>query len=113
MNEIIYRQGDVAIRKIERLPIAAQTPIDRDGGRIVLAYGEVTGHAHAILEPDTDVRFMGTAELAQRFLEVLAEVGVRLVHEEHDTIDLPAGTYEVIRQREYDLANGNTRMVAD
>lgn len=109
----IFRQGDVLIRRVEALPKAAQTPIARDNGRIVLAYGEVTGHAHAILDPDTDVLFMGTATLEQRFLQVLAEGGVNLVHEEHDTINLPPGAYEVVRQREYDLANGNTRLVAD
>lgn len=109
----MYRQGDVAIIKVDHLPLAAQSPIARDQGRIVLAYGEVTGHAHAILEPETDVRFMSDAQVTSRFLEVLAEGGVKLVHEEHDTIELPQGTYKVVQQREYDLASGSIRNVAD
>lgn len=62
----------------------------------MLAYGEVTGHAHAIADPaaelvltDDDVRFL------------LAEAEVALRHEEHSTITIPPGVYEVRGQREY------------
>jgi hypothetical protein len=109
---MLYRQGDVALRRIDSIPTDA-TPIPRHGGRHVLAYGEVTGHAHAIAAPDTDVEFLAGTDLEARFLRVLAEGGVSLIHEEHDTIVLPAGEYEVIRQREYDLASGTMRRVAD
>lgn len=92
-----YRQGDIFITSVDEIP-ADVKPIDRDSGRIVLAYGEVTGHAHAIL--DRDAELVGT-ELDERFLRVLSDGGVDLVHEEHDTIHLPAGAYEIRRQREY------------
>ena len=42
----MYRQGDVLI-----VPIKAfrrNWPVGREAGRVVLAHGEVTGHAHAI-----------------------------------------------------------------
>lgn len=47
-----YRQGDVLLERIEKMP-AGLTAAKRDAGRVVLAYGEVTGHAHALTEPGT------------------------------------------------------------
>lgn len=44
-----FRQGDVALVRIGTLP-ANLTAVPLDRGRIVLAYGEVTGHAHAIAD---------------------------------------------------------------
>ncbi|OGT54434.1 MAG: hypothetical protein A3E01_02990 [Gammaproteobacteria bacterium RIFCSPHIGHO2_12_FULL_63_22] len=43
----MYRQGDVLIVPAKAIPKGVE-PISRDKGRVVLAYGEVTGHAHAI-----------------------------------------------------------------
>lgn len=43
------RQGDVQIQQVTKLP-AGCTEIKSEGGRIVLAHGEVTGHAHAIYD---------------------------------------------------------------
>lgn len=59
MTEKQYRQGDVLLRRVEALP-ANVRPKQSDEERIVLAYGEVTGHAHAIdatLEPDGSSKF--------------------------------------------------------
>jgi hypothetical protein len=64
---------------------------------VVLAYGESTGHAHAIAEDEAEM--LQTEEA--RFLRVLAEGGVSLIHEEHATITVPPGEYEVVLQREY------------
>ncbi len=44
MMHEIYRQGDVLIRRIQNLPKQTATP--RLNG--ILAYGEVTGHAHKV-----------------------------------------------------------------
>ena len=103
-----YRQGDVLI--IPTRTILTNTrPVPRDRGRIVLAYGEITGHAHAITSKDA--RLLEGDQLNVRFLEVLAEGGVALRHEEHDTVTIPRGTYRVVRQREY--APEAIRNVAD
>ena len=42
----LYRQGDVLLRQVAKLPAKATSV--KNEGRIVLAHGEVTGHAHAI-----------------------------------------------------------------
>lgn len=94
----IYRQGDVLIRRIDALPVTELQPIARDKGRVVLAYGEVTGHAHAIVDPG--VNFLINQQTLERYLEVKDPVAF-LRHEEHSEIQLPAGLYQIIQQREY------------
>jgi hypothetical protein len=101
----IYRQGDVAIIECARISVSKQ--IEREAGRIVLAHGEVTGHAHAIASMDATL-FMDDATL-DRYLDVRAPVV--LDHEEHGQIELPSGFYEVRRQREY--RPEGLRLVAD
>lgn len=94
----IYRQGDVMIRQVAKLPKDA-TEVQTKG-RIVLAYGEVTGHAHAITEREAKEYTMAEAAGAvRRFLKVVSEATVR--HEEHAPIPLPPGVYEIVQQREY------------
>jgi hypothetical protein len=93
-----YRQGDVLLVEIGR-PIRTGSPIDLVDGRIILALGEVTGHAHAIRADDGGARFF-EGERNRRYL-MLTEIG-RLEHEEHGAIVLEPGWYEVRQQREYD-----------
>lgn len=108
----MYRQGDVLIAPLAESAVPA-TALDapsepRDGrGRLVLALGEVTGHAHAVVGPGRLVRE------ASAFGPMLLHVpeGARVVHEEHAAISLPKGWYRVIRQREY--VPGSIRIVAD
>ncbi len=111
----IVRQGDVLVARIDALP-ANLKPIPREAGRIVLAHGEVTGHAHAVFEPHAthfsapDESASAPALAAVTYLEV-KEAMAALTHEEHATIQLPPGTYKVVRQREYSPAA--LRNVAD
>ncbi len=94
----IYRQGDVLIRQLPSLP-AGTTP-EKKADRIVLAYGEVTGHAHAIAPREAKAFTMADAAGAvRRFLTVAKKAFVR--HEEHAPIPLPPGVYEIVQQREY------------
>lgn len=93
MKNAIYRQGDVLIRRIKSLPTQKAQP--RLTG--ILAYGEVTGHAHRVEDPAlAEVLEVGKG----LFLRVGSE-GVRIVHEEHAPVSLPAGDYEIEIQREY------------
>ncbi len=102
MSDIVkFRQGDVLVTRIEEFP-AGLEPVDRDRGRIVLAYGEVTGHAHAIADRAAELfSAADMSEMEGRFLLVEAEEGVVLAHEEHSTLVIPPGMYRVQRQREY------------
>lgn len=94
----MYRQGDVLIRQVAAIPASATDNTPQ--GRIVLAYGEVTGHAHAIAEGEArEFTMQEAANIVRRFLSVTAEAVVR--HEEHAPIQLPPGVYEIVQQREY------------
>jgi hypothetical protein len=100
----MWRQGDVLIMQADKVKPGAEVP--RDKGRVVLAYGEVTGHAHAIKTPAAKLYELATPAadaaalaLGERILR--SRTGMRLQHEEHDEIKLPAGSFLVRHQREY------------
>ncbi|WP_406864089.1 hypothetical protein ABZO31_28110 [Streptomyces sp. HUAS MG47] len=108
----MYRQGDVLLVPAAEDAVPAHVKRakgePRDArGRLVLALGEVTGHAHAIPGPGRLVREPGP------WGPLLLELpeGGRLVHEEHAPIVLPKGWYRVLRQREY--VPGAYRVIAD
>jgi len=117
---LTIRQGDVALIQVASLPQGC-TLVPLDKGRIVLAYGEVTGHAHAIADHGIDERAAEIADAAiararlwvapsgERFLEVREPVTLR--HEEHTQHTIPPGIYKQPAQVEYTPAE--LRRVAD
>lgn len=104
VNRVVYRQGDILLIKQDHLPADAE-PQESKPHRIVLAYGEATGHAHAI-----GTEFAKSYVVAgETFVD--AKAGAVLVHEEHGQIRLEPGVYRVVRQREY--AERKVRFVHD
>lgn len=93
------RQGDVLLVPCKSIPKAAK-PVLRDKGRVVLAYGEVTGHAHAITSPHAALFSMQSFGRKMNYLSV--EETVKLGHEEHDEHEVTPGNYRVVQQREFD-----------
>ncbi len=90
--------------------ILGLSPVARDArGRLVLALGEVTGHAHAVVGPGELYR--SADPLAPGCLHVPS--GARVVHEEHGAISLPRGWYRVMRQREYVPGAFRVQVVGD
>ena len=63
----------------------------------VLAEGEVTGHSHRFAVPAEAGLFRVGTSL---YVDVLVD-HAELIHQEHGTIRLPRGPYEVRIQREY------------
>src|SRR5574337_330311 len=119
-NNLIFRQGDVLIMQVKSLPTGLRpAPLDKDGA-IVLAFGEQTGHRHAIydhiMQPEVTpgeadeiaeaaiARAQSKARLwaapdGSRYLEV--SEAVTLSHEEHTAHTLPPGIYKLPVQMEY------------
>ncbi len=90
----MYRHGDVLL--VEAV-VRTDAPIIRpDAGRNILAYGEVTGHAH-VLERDDAVVY-GYDKTSP--LQVKVVKTAPLTHEEHYTINLPAALYDLPEQVE-------------
>jgi hypothetical protein len=126
MMKSVIRQGDVALRPVSKLPEGCKE-ISPDGNRIVLAYGEVTGHAHAIYdhlpltnEHATEItdaaiaRAKAKARLVvapdgNRYLEVMETVNLK--HEEHTAHEIKPGFYHLPTQMEYEPSE--LRRVAD
>ena len=92
-----YRQGDVLLCAVDEIPPRAKR-VPRDGDRVVVAEGELTGHAHAF--PAKRVKLFRERQSQRSFLTIV-EGGARLSHEEHGSILVPEGCYELRRQREY------------
>lgn len=88
----VYRQGDVVIRKL-----AKTYADDVQEHQSILARGELTGHAHRL----TDGEWQCDGETLVVITYALLE------HEEHSTIRLPPGVYEIFQQRELDPFNIN------
>jgi len=92
----LFRQGDVLLERIDKLPKGVKN--QRVKGKVVLAYGEVTGHHHAIHKGK--VKVFRHPETQATYIEV-AEAIAALTHEEHAPILLDPGFYKVDIQREY------------
>lgn len=107
----MYRQGDVLLIEVPSIPEGAKE-VPRDGD-LILQHGEVTGHAHRIpsrhakiYHAETDRRFMKVGGAKSK-----SEV-VELNHEEHSTVIIPVGLYEVTIHAEYEPGE-LPRQVAD
>lgn len=83
------RQGDVILMPVTKIT-------GKKLSHLILAAGEVTGHAHRISE--------GCAELYDHngvlYLRVLSKTAL-LTHEEHQELHIPQGDWLVKIQREY------------
>lgn len=127
-----FRQGDVLGWPVDPnnvFGLADAEEVADDNGRIILAYGEVTGHAHAIadhnpvmLDPETIVanaimkargegRKARLLKVASGDLYLEVTEPVNLTHEEHTPHNLPAQLYELPIQ--VDFTAGMARQVAD
>src|SRR5574337_1395879 len=113
------RQGDVALVRVSSLP-AGCTQVEGQEKKIVLAWGEQTGHHHRIedhiMQPEvtpgaadeiaeaaiarakTKARLWAAPD-GTRYLEV--SEAVTLSHEEHTAHTLPPGIYKLPVQMEY------------
>lgn len=100
----MYRQGDVLIMDVSMAPLTKWQAEQLKPSGPVLVYGETTGHAHRVEGADV-------LEFADDQKIIRAATPFRVVHEEHDTIEIPEGTYRVVRQREYD--ENEVRYVSD
>jgi len=105
VNRPIFRQGDVLLVAVEEAPEGERRKAER--GRLVLAYGEVTGHHHSVAAQDAELIDAGAEGV---FLRIMT--ATPLEHQEHGAITLAPGDYRVTRQREY-APGALPRQVAD
>jgi hypothetical protein len=103
MNQL--QHGDVNLQRIASVPDGAKK-VERENGRYVLMRGETTGHAHTI-EDEIEL-FENDGVLYMRNAS-----DVEVTHEEHKTLEVPAGIWEVTPTHEYDHFAEAARKVMD
>jgi hypothetical protein len=101
-NKKIIRHGDVLLRESNKIPTGTKQLRTK-----IVAEGEATGHNH---------KFQGQVliyetEQGQKFVDAKEEL--QLTHQEHKTIHVPAGIYEVIQEQEFDPFQSEIQRVRD
>jgi len=98
-------QGDLLIRKIEKLPVNIKQ-VSAQNGNYIVAHSE-TGHHHVIAERP-NVMLYASDDLMVSYLQVVEatdEVETFIKHlrsfDTHEPILFNPGIYELRRQREY------------
>lgn len=93
-----WRQGDIYfVRLDEEVDSAKSTPV-KSG---IIAKGETTGHAHRVSPSSIAAGALLSLVGRSMFLRS-PEAGTTIVHDEHGPIKLPAGSYAVVLQQEFD-----------
>jgi len=106
----MYRQGDLLFVLIDQPTVPDARPVE-DG---TLAEGEATGHAHRLAPEDLKQGKATVYDYGSESLVIDACDEVRVTHEEHRTLTLPAGRWAVRRQQEYTPSSaGESEDVAD
>ena len=116
-----YQQGDVVLYKVSEEDFDKARLYHRDKThhrRAALAYGEETGHCHAIYMKDMLDNAEVTLCKSQTWSRdneglIVLNKPVQLKHEEHNTITLEPGYYLQRIVKEYDHISGITRGVID
>lgn len=111
-----YQQGDVIIKQVSIIPLDLIEVKEHK----ILQYGETTGHAHKFdlksnLHLFIDPLFKDDSKritpLHRKFLQI--NEPCELKHEEHNTIIIDTGLYEIDIVREYDYEKDEIVRVVD
>lgn len=110
------RHGDIVVSLIpesEAKKLLKQTSKEiAESKETVLAYGEVTGHAHRVTPDGVVANVDRPAEQGGKINLLYVEEGTKLSHEEHRTFKLPKGLYAFGQKRQYsDSTQGWERVV--
>jgi hypothetical protein len=92
-----WRQGDIYFVKVDEEPRSDGTPV-KNG---IIAKGETTGHAHRV-SPSSMAQGALLSLIGRSMFLRSPQAGTKIVHDEHHAIDLPAGLFAVVPQREFD-----------
>lgn len=102
----IYRHGDVLLRQVTEKPSGKW----RQHKRLTVQLGEATGHHHDLVGPRKNSILALEIEM-RRYLELSDKCELR--HQEHKTLQIDPGLYEVIIEREWDYIENQRKKVVD
>jgi|SRR5215831_4706743 len=104
MKQLNIQQGDVLLRPVN---VLSTQGYPRVTGRLVIHQGEHGGHAHVIEDDEAELVMIG-----HRMLLNLGKAAT-MVHEEHKSVEVPAGTYDVGQVQAQDYAAQTKSVVED
>jgi len=96
------RHGDLLL--IRKSDVVQKVPT---GKKAILARGEATGHTHTLVAGKT-----GFIDFSDDVVTVAGE-SAALKHQEHKTLEIPVGIWELRQQAEWVNANKEYRYVRD
>lgn len=110
-------QGDVIFKRIDKLPQGPRGDVPKDLKEGILAYGEVTGFRHQLMDSSA---FEAHVILGKVYLNVIKEVDLQHGQGkaldktvEHQSQKIMPGIYEIDGQVETDWMTRSVRRVAD
>lgn len=111
------RQGDVYIEEVLSPPVDKGELVQREGGAIVLAYGESSGHRHQLAAKGAKLFQRGSTRMLEisakggAILAVTTDRGEPLTPERHIPVKLPPGVHKVTVQREWTIDREVRRVI--
>jgi hypothetical protein len=109
---MIYRHGDVILKGVEK--VGRAVPFD-ECKNFVLAEGEVTGHMHTLKAGEGGVLapWRTGRKKSLRLWIVIKDAPAILTHQEHDTLIIEPGTYEILKERTHDYLGDQSDKFAE
>ena len=98
----MYRHGDILLLPVSHtdLPGLDDRKV-QSRKRVILARGEVTGHHHTLVADEGTEFDVIRSDTGDGLWLSLSEAAT-LTHQEHNTLNIPAGNYLLVNQREED-----------
>ena len=112
VGEKIWRHGDLLLTQITEDVYNTYMQKFDPRANLVIAYGEATGHHHQLNagKGTAQVLIDPTTQEAQAFS---VDQETELVHEEHNTLNIPKGYYRVEFEKEYEPLEQAERQAYD
>lgn len=102
------RHGDICFHPVVKI----KGKIIKHDGSFVVGLGETTGHKHILTVSRPEDLIIKQDKKGDYYFELLSTG--KLTHEEHRTIEIPAGIYHKFQEEEVDhFAHSVTRKVLD
>lgn len=110
-HTIIFRQGDVILKKLQGINFKKDDLIDI--GNKTIALGEITGHHHSFRNQDQVLVFREPNNTDPKYIQVESGQTAVLEHQEHLPLEIPEGVYTRTIQQEYNPFLENMVRVVD
>lgn len=105
-NIIKFQQGDLIIKSTE----IKQKDFGKKLNNLVLQKSEISNHKHQLIHGKA-ILYEGRKK--DEFYLNVKSSNIKLIHEEHKTINIPKGKYYVYGVREFDPFEDEIRRVID